>query len=121
MTCRKSKIIFQDHNVPLTCENVELRGFEPLTFCMPYKSLSFRNVAGCGPASSFNRCTLPAAAWYRHSFAPRFAPLLATTTARLLQGQLVERPSIVESLPGHMTTTASLKATATNTAKPAAS
>ena len=55
----------------------ELGEFEPLTFCMPYKSLSFRNVAGCGSTSSFTRCTLPAVAWYRRSFAPRFAPLLA--------------------------------------------
>jgi hypothetical protein len=84
MTCRKSKIIFQDHNVPLTFENVELRGFEPLTFCMPYKSLSFRNVAGCGSTSSFDRCTLPAVAQHRRSFAPRFAPLLATPTERRL-------------------------------------
>jgi hypothetical protein len=37
-------------------------GFEPLTFCMPYKSLLFRNVAGCGSTRSFNRCTLPAVA-----------------------------------------------------------
>ena len=35
MLCRKSKIIFKDHNMPLSWENVELRGFEPLTFCMP--------------------------------------------------------------------------------------
>jgi len=41
---------------------VELRGFEPLTFCMPYKSLLFRNVAGCGFTRSFNRCTLLAVA-----------------------------------------------------------
>jgi hypothetical protein len=38
-----------------TRKMVELRGFEPLTFCMPYKSLSFRNVARSGPTSSFNR------------------------------------------------------------------
>src|ERR1035441_10690083 len=43
-----------DRNMPLSCENVELRGFEPLTSCMPYKSLLFRNVAGCGSTSSFN-------------------------------------------------------------------
>jgi hypothetical protein len=42
-----------------TRKMVELRGFEPLTFCMPYKSLLFRNVAGCGPASRFNRRTSP--------------------------------------------------------------
>jgi len=101
-----------------TRKMVELRGFEPLTFCMPYKSFLFRNVARCGPTSSFNRCTLPAVAWYRRSFAPRFAPLLATPTARRLQGQLVERPSILESLPGRMTTTASLKATAADAAIP---
>jgi hypothetical protein len=45
MTCRKSKIIFQDHNVPLTCENVELRGFEPLTFCMPCTPVSSGGIA----------------------------------------------------------------------------
>src|SRR6516165_893432 len=28
----------EDHNRPLTCENVELRGFEPLTSCMPCNS-----------------------------------------------------------------------------------
>jgi hypothetical protein len=38
-------------------KTVELRGFEPLTFCMPYKSLPSRNVAGCGSTSSFNRRT----------------------------------------------------------------
>jgi hypothetical protein len=53
---------------------VELRGFEPLTFCMPYKSLSFRNVAGCGLASSFNRCTLPAVARNGGSLAPVLLP-----------------------------------------------
>jgi hypothetical protein len=41
---------------------VKLRGFEPLTFCMPYISLLFRNVAGCGSTRSFNRCTSPAGA-----------------------------------------------------------
>jgi hypothetical protein len=60
-----------------TRKMVELRGFEPLTFCMPYKTLLFRNVARCGSTSSFTRCTLLAVAWYRRSFAPRFAPLLA--------------------------------------------
>jgi hypothetical protein len=25
--------------MPLTCGNVELRGFEPLTFCIPCKSV----------------------------------------------------------------------------------
>ena len=33
--CKRSKSIFQDHNMPLTWENVELRGVEPLTSCMP--------------------------------------------------------------------------------------
>ena len=50
MTCRKSKIIFQDHNRPLTCENVELRGFEPLTFCMPYRPGPSLNEARRRPA-----------------------------------------------------------------------
>jgi hypothetical protein len=35
LSCKKSEAIFQDRNVPLTCGNVELRGFEPLTSCMP--------------------------------------------------------------------------------------
>jgi hypothetical protein len=54
---------------------VELRGFEPLTSCMPYKIISFRNVAGCGPTGSFNRWTSPGIARYRCSLAPRLAPL----------------------------------------------
>jgi hypothetical protein len=33
--CKRSEAIFQDRNMPLTCGNVELRGFEPLTSCMP--------------------------------------------------------------------------------------
>jgi hypothetical protein len=37
LSCKKSEAIFQDRNVPLTCGNVELRGFEPLTSCMPCK------------------------------------------------------------------------------------
>jgi hypothetical protein len=51
MTCRKSKIIFQDHNMPLSCENVELRGFEPLTFCMPYRPEPSLDGAGRRRAS----------------------------------------------------------------------
>jgi hypothetical protein len=42
---------------------------------MPYKSLLFRNVAGCGPASSFNRWTSLDVACNRRSLAPRLAPL----------------------------------------------
>jgi hypothetical protein len=53
---------------------LELRGFEPLTFCMPYKSLSFRNVAGCGSTSSFTRWTLPTVACYCRSLAPVLLP-----------------------------------------------
>jgi len=34
---------------------VELRGFEPLTSCMPYKFRLRHNMAGCGSTSSFNR------------------------------------------------------------------
>jgi hypothetical protein len=33
--CKRSKIIFEDRNWRLTCGNVELRGVEPLTSCMP--------------------------------------------------------------------------------------
>jgi len=57
--CKRSKIIFNIENMSLSWENVELRGFEPLTFCMPYKNLPYRNVAGYGPTSSFNRWTSP--------------------------------------------------------------
>jgi hypothetical protein len=53
---------------------VELRGFELLTFCMPYKTLSFRNVAGCGSTSSFNRWKLLAIARHRRSLAPLLLP-----------------------------------------------
>jgi len=45
MLCRKSKIIFKDHNMPLSWENVELRGFEPLTFCMPCLRFSSGGVS----------------------------------------------------------------------------
>jgi hypothetical protein len=36
--CKPSEAIFQDRKRPFTCGNVELRGFEPLTSCMPCKS-----------------------------------------------------------------------------------
>jgi len=36
--CKRSKITFEDHNMHLTCGNVELRGLEPLVSCMPCKS-----------------------------------------------------------------------------------
>jgi hypothetical protein len=58
LQCKKSKIIFQDHNMPLNWENVELRGYEPLTSCMPYKYLPPRDMAGYGSTRRFNRCTL---------------------------------------------------------------
>src|ERR1700674_2044352 len=41
---------------------------------MPYKSLSSRNIAGCGSASSVSGCTSPGVACYRRSLAPRFGP-----------------------------------------------
>ena len=53
--CKRSTTIFQDHNMPLNCKNVELRGFEPLTSCMPYKPEPWLDVAECGSTSSFNR------------------------------------------------------------------
>ena len=34
-TLQEVRGYLQDRNIALTCENVELRGFEPLTFCMP--------------------------------------------------------------------------------------
>jgi len=66
MLCRKSKIIFQDHNMPLSWENVELRGFEPLTFCMPCLQVSSGGVSlGCVSARQGNGLvwqSLPASA-----------------------------------------------------------
>jgi hypothetical protein len=44
LQCKKSKIIFQDHNMPVSCGNVELRGFEPLTPCMPCLAASSGGV-----------------------------------------------------------------------------
>ena len=35
LSCKRSKINFKDHNMTVTCGNVELRGFEPRTSCMP--------------------------------------------------------------------------------------
>ena len=43
-------------NMPLSWENVEFKGFEPLTSCMPYKPEPWLDVAECGSNSSFNRC-----------------------------------------------------------------
>jgi hypothetical protein len=54
LRCKKSEATFQDRNVPLTCGNVELRGFEPLTSCMPYRPGPSPDVAWCRPA-----CRLP--------------------------------------------------------------
>ncbi len=53
---------------------VELRGFEPLTSCMPDKSLPSRNVAACGSTSGFNRWTSPVITPHRRLLAPRLAP-----------------------------------------------
>jgi len=54
--CKRSTTIFQDHNMPLSWGNVELRGFEPLASCMPYKPEPWLDVATSGSTSSFNRC-----------------------------------------------------------------
>jgi hypothetical protein len=64
-----------DRNMPLSCDNVELRRFEPLTSCMPYKIKLWLDVAECGSTSSFNRCMSLDVAPYRRSLAPRLAPL----------------------------------------------
>ena len=45
----------QDRNMLLNCGNVELRGFEPLTSCMPYRPVPSLDGARCLPA-----CRLPA-------------------------------------------------------------
>ena len=72
---KRSEILFQDHNMPLSWENVELRGFEPLTSCMRYKPELWLDVAGGGSTSSVNRCMSLDVARYRCSLAPRLAPL----------------------------------------------
>jgi hypothetical protein len=76
--CKRSEIIFQDHNVPLSWENVELRGFEPLTSCMPYRP---RDIAGRSLASLHVPFTSsdcgwmwPGVAGYRATLAPNLAP-----------------------------------------------
>ena len=38
LSCKRSKINLKDHNMAVTCGNVELRGFEPRTSCSPCKS-----------------------------------------------------------------------------------
>ena len=43
--CKRSKIILGAHMMPLTWGNVELRGFEPLTSCMPYMARLSEAVA----------------------------------------------------------------------------
>jgi hypothetical protein len=111
MTCRKSKIIFQDHNVPLTCENVELRGFEPLTFCMPYRAEpspggARRRHASRLPAVTLARCglTWPGAC---RRWLPTWLPensLAALTTGRpnKLPARCRPRNRAAEIFPGHL-------------------
>jgi len=53
---------------------VELRGFEPLTSCMPYKFRLRQNMAICGSTRSFDRLILLPMAGYRRSLAPHLAP-----------------------------------------------
>jgi hypothetical protein len=60
-------------------DHVELRGFEPLTFCMPYKFLSFRNAAACGSNCKFDRLTSPVKAEYCSSLAPVLLPCRAVS------------------------------------------
>jgi hypothetical protein len=55
---------------------VELRGFEPLTSCMPYKALPCRDVAACSFTRSFGGWVPLYEALYRHPLAPRLAPQL---------------------------------------------
>jgi hypothetical protein len=63
----------EDHNRPLTCGNVELRGFEPLTSCMPSVGSTSSRVHLCrspswsvshsappsGPVAVLSCCTVP--------------------------------------------------------------
>jgi hypothetical protein len=53
---------------------VELRGFEPLTSCMPYKYIQSVDVARRRSTSSFNRSMSLTIALHRRSLAPRLAP-----------------------------------------------
>ena len=96
-----------------TRKSVELRGFEPLTSCMPYKALPYRNVAGCGSTSNVNRWTSPGVAWYRCSLAPRLAPRpvsgRSTSTTGWRPDNRIELSNILGSLPGSMKGRASVR------------
>jgi hypothetical protein len=65
-----------------------------LTFCMPYKNLPYRNVAGCGSTSGFNRSMSLGVALHCSPFAPRFAPLAgfwcAAPAVDLAQSRCIE-------------------------------
>jgi hypothetical protein len=78
---------------------VELRGFEPLTSCMPYKFRLRLNVAARGSASYFNRLVSLGMAPNCSSLAPRFAPLSGFSWPRtaLCQYAAVMVSNFVES------------------------
>ena len=54
LRCKRSEVIFHGRNMPLTCGNVELRGFEPLTSWMPCLAVWFNGIVlsriAAGPA-----------------------------------------------------------------------
>ena len=61
-----------DRNMPFNCKNVELRGFEPLTSCMPYKPEPWLDVAEAAlPAASIAACR-----WTWPDIAARLLPVL---------------------------------------------
>jgi len=90
MSCRKSKIIFQDHNIPLSWENVEIRGFEPPDLLHATQG---RAVAGWGRASACERftCGNPGPMWpdvarRLPTLAPNLAPRKLVSSANVRQG-----------------------------------
>ena len=88
----------QDRNMPFNCGNVELRGFEPLTSCMPYRprptlSVAWHRLAGrlsCGDRGS----TWPDVARLLPTLAPNLAPSKLTSSAN---------DPIARTKPGHQT------------------
>ena len=97
MSCRKSKIIFQDHNIPLSWENVEIRGFEPPDLLHATQG---RAVAGWGRASACEpfTCGNPGPMWpdvarRLPTLAPNLAPRKLVSDANVRQGRTGCRPA----------------------------
>jgi hypothetical protein len=63
LACRQEvKDHLYDRNMPLSCDNVELRGFEPLTSCMPCLAVSSGGVS-LGRSYVTQRMRMPTVTW----------------------------------------------------------